>query len=404
MMTDEKVKSGLRAWYRLCPLRHTLILVSGAVILLHLLTRPLRALNVWLSAHMVRPAHRWLAAQTGRVPFSIAELLIALLVVFLLVYIISQLVNLFRRPKFFLRLYRTLTTLAALGLTVYGGFCLLWGVYYYGDDFMAQSGLERAPVSVEQLERVTAYFADLANEYSDRVTRDEAGVCAADRGAILDHSPALYRAAEAKFPCLAGAELRAKGVLCSRVMSYLDFTGFFFPFTAEANVNLDFPPALFASTVAHELAHQRGVAKEQEANFVAVLACLEDGDADYVYSAALLAYTHLGNALYSADREAWARIAGSLNEAVRADLAAGAAYWKQFETPVQAVSNTVYENFLYSYNQELGLKSYGACVDLLVNYYAPLLSDSPSPTSDEAEAVPPAEHETNSNPSDENNS
>ena len=44
-------------------------------------------------------------------------------------------------------------------------------------------------------------------------------------------------------------------------------------------------------------------------------------------------------------------------------------YWKQFETPVQTVSNAVYEGFLQSYDQELGLKSYGACVDLLVNYY-----------------------------------
>ena len=51
------------------------------------------------------------------------------------------------------------------------------------------------------------------------------------------------------------------------------------------------------------------------------------------------------------------------------DLAAERAYWKQFETSVQTVSNTVYEGFLHSYDQELGLRSYGACVDLLVNYY-----------------------------------
>ena len=50
------------------------------------------------------------------------------------------------------------------------------------------------------------------------------------------------------------------------------------------------------------------------------------------------------------------------------DFAADRSYWQRFETPVQTVSNTVYENFLYSDDQELGLKSYGACVDLLVNY------------------------------------
>ena len=36
---------------------------------------------------------------------------------------------------------------------------------------------------------------------------------------------------------------------------------------------------------------------------------------------------------------------------------------------MREVSNTVYESFLQSYDQTLGLKSYGACVDLLVNYY-----------------------------------
>ena len=32
-------------------------------------------------------------------------------------------------------------------------------------------------------------------------------------------------------------------------------------------------------------------------------------------------------------------------------------------------SDAVYEGFLYSYGQTLGLKSYGACVDMLVAYY-----------------------------------
>ena len=216
---------------------------------------------------------------------------------------------------------------------------------------------------------MTVYFADLLNQYGREVERNENGQYAADRAALLARSDEVFRAAEEEFPCLEGPDIRAKGVHFSRVMSYLDFTGFFFPFTAEANVNTDFPPALFASTVAHELAHQRGVAKEQEANFAAVLASLEYGDAEYCYSACVLAYTHLGNALYSADYDAWKSIYRTLNGDVRRDFDANREYWAQFETPVQKVSNTVYEGFLHSYDQTMGLKSYGACVDLLVNYY-----------------------------------
>ncbi len=367
-MEKQKEKRKLGAWFRLCPARHLLCLLSAAVITGHLLTRGSRGLNAAISENFVRPAHRVLCQLTAAVPFSVAELLIAAAVLALLADLVYTALTA-RRKGLGRQLYRAFVSLCTAGLVFYGGFCLLWGAYFYADDFTAKAGLSTEKISVEQLRTVTAWFARLSNEYAPQVPRDENGVCATDRAAVLARSPELYRRAVERFPCLDWPEVPAKPVLCSRIMSYLDFTGFFFPLTAEANVNTDYPPSLFASTVAHELAHQRGVAKEQEANFTAVLACLEDGDPEFVYSACLLAYTHLGNALYEADRAAWEPIYDSLSEGVLRDFAANRAYWSQFDTPVQTVSNTVYENFLYSYDQDLGLKSYGACVDLLVNYY-----------------------------------
>lgn len=362
-------KRGFAAIFRLCPARHVVALLGAVLIGTHLATRRNYALNRALSEGFVRPVHRLFSQIADVLPFSLAELLIAAGVIGLLVYIITTILRGIRQKGWGVRIYRLCMTLLSAFLAIYAGFCLLWGVYYYGDDFAAKSGLSRDKISVEQLQTVTVYFADMANAYADRVPRDENGVCAIDRAAVLERSRVLYAGLEQKYPCLTGPPVRAKGIVCSRVMSAIDFTGFFFPFTAEANVNMDFPTALFPSTVAHELAHQRGVAKEQEANFVAVLACLEDGAPEQVYSAALLAYVHLGNALYSADREAWAEVYGSLSDRVKGDFAADRAYWKQFETPVREASNTVYEGFLQSYDQELGLKSYGACVDYLVNYY-----------------------------------
>lgn len=52
-----------------------------------------------------------------------------------------------------------------------------------------------------------------------------------------------------------------------------------------------------------------------------------------------------------------------------ADLAAYSAYWAQFDTPVRTATTTIYDSFLQSYGQELGMQSYGAVVDLLVAYY-----------------------------------
>lgn len=216
---------------------------------------------------------------------------------------------------------------------------------------------------------MTRYFTNLVNLYGEQVSRDENGLFDEAASAYFSYSAQLYTAVEQAFPCLTGDAIAAKPFFFSRFMSYANFTGFFFPFTAEANINIDSPACLAPATIAHELAHQRGVAQEDEANFVAVLASLTDGDSVYCYSACLLAYIHLGNALCEADYDAWLENYQRLSDGVRADLANNNAYWAQFETAVSTVSDAVYTGFLQSYGQTLGLQTYGKCVDLLVAYY-----------------------------------
>ena len=371
-MKDTAVKKrGPAAIFALCPAAHILALSGGGIVILFLALRADKPLMSALSVNFVQPLHHSLAELTARLPFSLAEWLYALAIAGTIVYIIYELVLVFRRPERLKRLYRLLVRLAALTLCVYALFCLLWGVYYYGDDFIARSGLKHSEITVEDLTLVTGWFADRLNDYAAQVPRNADGACRSDRGEVLARSPQLFREAARAYPCLEGPEVPAKGMFFSKFMSLIDFTGFFCPFTAEANVNTDFPEALFAATVAHELSHQRGVAKEQEANFVAVLASLHSGDPDYAYSACMLAYIHLGNALAAADSAAYRQIYNKLSAEVLADLQANREYWARFETPVREVTDAVYEGFLQSYGQTLGLRSYGACVDLLVNYYAP---------------------------------
>ena len=364
-----RIQKFISAPFAACPGRMLLLCAAGFVVILQRALRGNRELMRVLSVRMVQPVHHFLAAATNRVPFSVAEVLILAATAALILLTLDTVRRLIFRKGRLAVLGKYLLTVASVGLAVYAGFCLLWGVYYYGDDFMERSGFETREISVEELEKVTVWFASLANSYSSQVPRDSDGVCASDRAAVLEKSETLYQNAEEACPELAGPAVRAKPFFFSKLLSLTDFTGFFFPFTAEANVNTDAPASEFAATVAHELAHQRGVAKEQEANFCAVYASLLDGDPDYCYSACLMAYTHLSNALYSAEPGAWQMIRQGLNENVERDLERTRQYWKQYETPIQTVSNAVYEGFLFSYDQTLGLKSYGACVDLLVCYY-----------------------------------
>lgn len=367
---QERKKLNFAAWFGICPVRHVVTAVFALIIALYFLLRGNEALLDVLSENFVRPWHRTASAVCSLLPFSVAELIIVGGIAAGLVYIIFQVVQMFRRPEKLKRLYRTLVTACMVFCVIYGGFCTLWGIYFYTADFEEQSGIYSEPLSTEQLETVTRYFTRLVNEYADDVSRDEKGCFAENLDAIFDYSAQLYDAAAASYPCLDGRAIEAKPFIASEILSRITFTGFFFPFTAEANINIDCPGALIPSTIAHEIAHQRGVAEEDEANFVAVLSCLEDGDSVYCYSACLMAYIHLSNALYKVDYEAWLDNYYTLHPDVVADLQANNEYWDRYrDTVVNSAADAVYTGMLHSYGQELGLQTYGACIDLLVAHY-----------------------------------
>ena len=145
-------------------------------------------------------------------------------------------------------------------------------------------------------------------------------------------SDQIYAGIVQEYPFLDAPARTPKRMIASELMSRINFTGVYFPFTSETNINDRAPAMLIPSTIAHELAHQRGIAPEQEANFVAVRACLTSGSDIYAYSGALLAYIYLGNALYEADPESWKTIYATLSDDVRADLTANNRYWEEYQT------------------------------------------------------------------------
>ena len=160
--------------------------------------------------------------------------------------------------------------LAAVGVWIWVGVCLLWGAEYYADSFAETEGIPVQPVSVEQLAATAAWFAQRVNETADQVLRDETGVFAVSTGEIFARAQGLYDGVSRRYPSLAGPQRSPKAAGYSYLMSLTGFTGYIFPFTGESTLNVDCPAVFLPVTVAHEFAHQRGVAPEQEANYVAV--------------------------------------------------------------------------------------------------------------------------------------
>lgn len=334
-----------------------------------------RGNGAWMTAltqSVSIPFRHGLGELSAHVPFCVMEALCALLAAFVPAYLLLGGLAVFRAEKGRRRsrLYSLLLGAACTGLSVWCAFCWLWGVQYAADGFQAKFGITAQAVSVDELEAVTRYFADRMAETADRVDRDENGAFAVSREDILAESPQAYGTLSETFPFLALEDSPPKAVHFSRLMSRLDFTGVYCPLTGESCVNVDSPAAFLPSTAAHELAHRRGFASEQECNFLAVLACTTCGLDDYAYSGWLLGYVHLGNALYSADPDRWQAVYDALPETVRTDLRDNNDYWAQFrDSAVRRASSTVYDGFLKASGDENGVKSYGMVVDLLTVYY-----------------------------------
>ena len=324
---------------------------------------------VWF---VMAPLEQLLGRVWSVLPFSVMEVLIVLFLAGNVVLLLRALVLAIRERLWRLALRRVLA-LAAAWLWLWAGLCWLWNAAYYIPSFAQREDIRTAPYSVEELAAVTEYFARRAAALAPQVARDEEGHFTESLSDCFARGPEVYRNISLEFPSLDIPPVKAKPLLFSRLQSILGFTGIYFPFTGEANVNVDAPACLVPATIAHEMAHQRMVSSELEANFVGIAACLSSGDPVFQYSGSLMGLIQLCNALYSVSPERWYEIAGRcFSTALSVDWSDNNAYWDALTSPVEDAAEQVYDSFLKKNDQPLGIRSYGACVDLLVAYYAPI--------------------------------
>jgi len=333
-----------------------------------------RSNRVWMNAlaeRVTTPLKQAIGRLCYLTPVSVMEVLCVLLVLFGVAYVVWSVVAVCRKKeKRGRRAWSAVLGAVCISLSLYAGFCLMWGVNFWTDSFQDKSGIVAEPVAPEDLLKVTIHFAQQLIETADDVPRNENGVFAVSWQEILEKSPYIYDPLEREMPFLAFDDPGVKPMMFSELMSIINYTGFYCACTGESNVNVNAPACLLPATVAHELAHQRGIASEQECNFLAVLASTTSGDPVYAYSGWLDGFIYVGNALYRLNPEIYWAIREALPETVKADLEYNTAYWDQYrDTVAEKVADTVYDQALKAYGDERGVQSYGTVVDMLVAYY-----------------------------------
>ena len=157
-------------------------------------------------------------------------------------------------------------------------------------------------------------------------------------------------------------------------MTYTHISGVYSFFTGEANINVNYPDFIVPFTMAHEMSHQRGIAREEEANMVAFLVCLNSNNPYVRYSGLSNVLSYVNSALYRADKELYKRFRNYYypSELAKENSAYSLFFDKYRENVANNVTNAVNNSFLQSQGQSQGTKSYGLVVDLTVSYYKSL--------------------------------
>jgi uncharacterized membrane protein len=317
--------------------------------------------------------YKWLSGPvsrfTGLVPFSVAEFIMVGVGLFCLVQIIRGVIALIKKPKQTLRSsLKSIGKLVFVLVLLYVGFYMLWGLNYSRLSFADITGLPVEKASVKELTALAQSLTNRANALRVKVVEDERGVMTLSSSSrqMFARADTGYQRAAVIYPELGGKFGQPKGVFLSHCWSYTGTSGMYFPFTAEANVNTDMPHLMQPATATHEMAHQRGFAREDEANYLAYLACSLHPDVDFQYSGTVSALLHTMNALYREDIEAYKAVRKQYCDGLNRDLLDWSEYWAKFEGPVERVSTNVNDSYLKANRQQDGVKSYGRMVDLLL--------------------------------------
>jgi len=171
-------------------------------------------------------------------------------------------------------------------------------------------------------------------------------------------------------PSLAGYYPKPKPVYFSKSLSGLGIEGIFSPFTMEANYNNDITSFLIPYTICHELAHFKGYMKEDDAGFIAYLACRNSPSLAFQYSGIFHALTFSLNALKTeATVVEFNEVYQKLPEQVKVQLCYIKEQNMENASSFTSIAKSVNNVYLKA-NAQPGTKSYGLIVDLLIADHA----------------------------------
>lgn len=340
-------------------------IISGIIVIFLRNSKPDTVDTVY-SSKIFSGISSFLGTLFGVTKRSVASVILILLVLISFGVIISFIFFMIRsqnRLAVFGLYLKIIVLVVSLVLLLFSTLCM---PNYYRLTFAQKANIQLNDYTVSDLELMCRHLIIETNAQREKLPDD----LTLKYDELASDAQISFNNLSEDYPFLGKAASRPKPMFPSEILSILNLTGFYFPYTGEANVNVHMPPYELPFTMCHELAHTRGFMRENEANFIGFLGCMKSEHPFVRYSGLYSALAHSMNSLYIEDADKYFELRKLYGEKLNYDSSVVNQYWQPyFNTPAAELSNTVNDVYLKANDLSDGIKSYGRMVDLLMAKY-----------------------------------
>ncbi len=300
----------------------------------------------------------------GWIPFSIGDILYAVLI-FLTLRFLKQLLTNKTKSK------RALIFQFFAGISVfYFCFYIFWGLNYSRSPLAKTLSLEQEAFDIDQLESITEKILFKTKRLQGQLSKHDtlAVIVPYSKKKIIALTKDGYDELSDQFPDLVYQRPSIKKSLFSLPLTYMGFSGYLNPLTGEAQVDHLIPKINLPFTCSHEVAHQLGFAFENEANFIGFLASAHHKDPYFQYAAYLLVLRYALYDIRRYDPDLFSSYLERIPEGVLKNIRESDEFWKQYENPLEPLFKSFYDQYLKYNQQKDGLESYNQIMELIISY------------------------------------
>jgi len=272
----------------------------------------------------------------------------------------TRLYNVFK--VFFLQMLWVMSVLVPI-------FLALWGLNYQRMPLADSLGFDRLPTRAGELESIGLQIVSGVNNNYDLARGTSERPAPPAREAIYKVIEQGFQSESLLGDASRGTFSDPKPLRLSRLTSWAGVSGFYIAFTGEVTFNEGVPSFDLPMVIAHHKAHQRGYAREDEANFIGYIVCVNSTDpyvrySGYLYGLKVLEVLSKGNV----DR--YNDLLSRVNEGPRANLRERSEFWEKMKnSALSAVSTRIFSAYLRANRVHGGIKSYDEDVPLIIGYY-----------------------------------